>query len=86
MLPNMSSTYTQRKKSLLVNLVQVHVHNDDEMDGRPPRNPKKYNKFDFREICDSLNNINEKYYQHFNWLQRIKWVWDLLEPLPTWRV
>ena len=62
----MSSTYTQWNRSLLANLVQVYVHNDDEMDGPPPRNPKKYNKFYFREICDSLNNINKKYYQHFN--------------------
>lgn len=35
----------------------------DEPDG-PPNPPKKYNKFLFRSICNSLDIINEKHYQN----------------------
>lgn len=63
MSQNTLSISTRRNKSWLANLVQAFAtEDDDEVDGPPLK--KKYNKFYFRELCDSLNIINEKHYQH----------------------
>ena len=63
MSQNTLSIFTRRNKSWLANLVQAFAtEDDDEVDGPTPK--KKYNKFYFRELCDSLNIINKKHYQH----------------------
>ena len=60
---NTLSISKRRNRSWLASLVQAFAtEEDDEIDARPLK--KKYNKFYFRELCDSLNIINEKHYQH----------------------
>ena len=60
---NTLSISKRRNRSWLASLVQAFAtEEDDEIDPRPPK--KKYNKFYFRELCDSSNIINEKHYQH----------------------